>query len=250
MLGQIFPHAVSLRILDVGVGDTAGTTFRMLELAEEAKGFSIEIVGIDRDENIVSEANEQALQRGLDSKIHFLTTQNFRIPIKGNVVCCFNVLRYYYENDFQEMVNRLGNAVEENGILVIGNNDVNEFNSLIAFVFQKNQGKMQKKQVIFGRQERLNERFVATLKGFPQNDRSIRDFRADVPAARMEVQRGEVFSFEQALGSRGYIIKGQYGLVIMTLAELSKQSVLPALVRKTEAIVSEDNRERLVQRAI
>ena len=169
--------------------------------------------------NIVAEANELFSPSG---RIGFQVAKNFQLPIQGEAVFCFNVLRYYNGNDFDEIVGLLGQGVRENGILVVGNNDVNDPRVLTAFVFQKVRGRMQKQTVIFGSVERLDERFVDTLKGLPRADKDVMAFRRDLPAARMESLRGEVFSLDQGLKDRGYRVFPAYGLVVKTLNDLRR----------------------------
>ena len=221
ILPQIYPD-INVRpvlLMDVGVGDGAVTTFELAETARQLVNSDVRVMGFDRNEDIVAEANELFSPSG---RIGFQVAKNFQLPIQGEAVFCFNVLRYYNGNDFDEIVGLLGQGVRENGILVVGNNDVNDPRVLTAFVFQKVRGRMQKQTVIFGSVERLDERFVDTLKGLPRADKDVMAFRRDLPAARMESLRGEVFSLDQGLKDRGYRVFPAYGLVVKTLNDLRR----------------------------
>ncbi|MDD5662034.1 MAG: 50S ribosomal protein L11 methyltransferase [Candidatus Omnitrophica bacterium] len=200
-----------LLIADVGCGKGAVTSIELSDYAKRAGNSpKVTVIALDSSQEAFENINM------LDSEGVIFQEADFRSKyysgLRVDIVRCINVIRWLNPCDFIENIAALAGPLTEGGILIVGNNDIDDYRILMAFVYQKKNSGLLKRQILFGFVgERLDERFLEVIKGFPQGDKDILSFRKDIPEARSDFKNGYVFSFERGLGQLGYGIVNKDG---------------------------------------
>ncbi|MFA7652574.1 MAG: GNAT family N-acetyltransferase, partial [Candidatus Omnitrophota bacterium] len=209
--GMGLNYRKKLVIADIGCGRGATTSIELNSYAKKIyNSVRVEVIALD--------SNKDAFEDVLCSDFEGISFReaDFRSKyysgLKVDIVRCINVIRWLNPYDFIENIAALARPLTEGGILIVGNNDIDDYRILMAFVYQKKNSGLLKRQILFGFVgERLDERFLEVIKGFPQGDGDILSFRKDIPEARSDFKNGYVFSFERGLGQLGYGIVNKDG---------------------------------------